>query len=186
MVRDSPKRRTNKINIVLRNLLSTLFLNVKIIKLLPMNVSLVYASTSGNVEATMENIAARLSEANFKCELLRVEKIDFSVFQKNSFFILATSTWDHGIINPFWDKMLSEFEKNSLSGKKSAFVGLGDFRYEPVYFCRGIDTLRDAFLKAGGEQVGVSLKVNGDPYEQFEKLVKIWTDNLIKQLQNAS
>jgi flavodoxin len=167
-------------------LLSTLFLNVKIIKLLPMNVSLVYASTSGNVEATMENIAARLCEANFKCELLRVEKINFSVFKKEKFFILATSTWDHGIINPFWDKMISEFEKNSLSGKKAAFVGLGDFRYEPVYFCRGIDILRDYFIKAGGEQVGVTLKVNGDPYEQFDKLVKIWTDNLIKQLQDAS
>jgi flavodoxin len=153
-----------------------------------MKLVFVYASTSGNVEATMGYIANKLSKVGYETELVRVEKVDFSVFEKNEIFVLGTSTWDHGTINPFWDKMLEEIKTKRVEGKKACFVGLGDVRYEPVYFCKGIDTLRDIFLQAGGVQIGVTLKINGDPYVMFNQeksLINIWTDNLIAQLKNV-
>jgi flavodoxin I len=149
-----------------------------------MIIPFIYASTSGNVEATMENISQKVSGVGAKTELFRVEKCDFSIIENNEIFVFATSTWDHGTLNPFWDKFVLEFSKHDLKGKKAFFVGLGDFRYEAVYFCRGIDTLKDSFLGAGGLQIGATLKVNGDPFAQFDKLIAIWTDNLVKELKN--
>jgi flavodoxin len=145
-----------------------------------MIIPFIYASTSGNVEATMEHIAAEVTKLGIDTPMYKVEKTSYDIIRDNSVFVLGTSTWEHGVLNPFWDKMLVEISKNSMTGKKASFVGLGDIRYEPIYFCRGIDTLRDKFVESGGEQLGLTLKVNGDPYKELDKLVAIWTGQLIE------
>lgn len=146
-------------------------------------ITCIYASTSGNTEATIEQIATILNNNKFQTQLFRVEKTTPEILRKNDFIIFGTSTWGHGELNPLWKKMLTEMETTNFTGKKAAFVGLGDFRYEPVYFCKGIDILKDTFVKSGGEQVHMTLKINGDPYAQFDKLIKVWTEGLIVELK---
>jgi flavodoxin I len=148
-----------------------------------MTIPFIYASASGNVEATMENIAFQISKLVVETPLYKVEKTPFDVVKDNSIMVFGTSTWDHGTLNPFWNNMLVEIGKNSMAGKKVAFVGLGDIRYESLYFCRGIDTLRDAFVAAGGVQLGMTLKINGDPFSQFDKIVAIWSAKLTEIIQ---
>lgn len=140
-------------------------------------IHIIYASTSGNVEFVCETVAKLLTKKNFEIELHRAEVTNFSIIDKNDFFILAASTWDHGIINPFFDKLMKEIENANLSGKKAIFIGLGDTRYEKHYFNAGIETLKNLWKEKGGEEVGNTLKINGDPYDQEDKIKK-WFENL--------
>lgn len=74
----------------------------------------------------------------------------------------------------FFVPLLSEFKKNDLMGKRAAFIGLGDRRYEPVLFCQGMETLKETWLAQHGEIVGEPIKINGEPYGQLEGKVKPW------------
>ncbi|MCA9379675.1 flavodoxin domain-containing protein [Candidatus Dojkabacteria bacterium] len=149
-------------------------------------IPIIYASTSGNVEATCQHISDLLREAGFETSLHRAEIVDFKVIQESSVILLATSTWEHGEINPFFNNILGEIEKNDLTGKSAGFIGLGDTRYEQVLFCKGIDILREAFIKAGGKDLSSPLKINGEPYQYFNTTVLNWTNKLIELLKNES
>ncbi len=143
---------------------------------------IIYASTSGNVESVCEKISDILTSHKIQTSLHRAENTDFSVIAGNELFIFATSTWEHGEINPFFNKLLSEIASNDLAGKTAAFVGLGDTRYEQILFCKGVDILRDAFLKSGGTEISTTLKINGEPYDYMNTTIKMWSDRLASLL----
>lgn len=138
-------------------------------------IRIIYASTSGNVEFVCRNIAKRLTRANIKVSLHRAEMTPISLIMNNKSFIFAASTWDHGIINPFFDKLLSKMEKINLSGKAAGFIGLGDIRYTKSFFCKGVYILKEVFEEKGGKALWIPLKINGDPYDQIDsQFIKIW------------
>jgi flavodoxin len=143
-----------------------------------MHIHAIYASTSGNVETVVEKVAELLRAKNIEVELHRAEQTDSSIFNQGEHFFLATSTWEHGVLNPFFQKLHKEMMKLSFSGKTAFFVGLGDTRYEPVRFCEGMDILKTTWLDNGGQEWGHALKINGEPYHQLETTVAKWVENL--------
>lgn len=145
-------------------------------------VTIIYASTSGNVETVCFHVSDILENKGIESELFRAEKTEIEVIKNNSFFIFATSTWEHGEINPFFNKLLIEISQTDLSNKRAAFIGLGDTRYEQVLFCKGIDILRETFLKSGGFEVLTTLKINGEPYKYLQTTVATWTERLIQAI----
>jgi flavodoxin I len=149
-------------------------------------IHIVYASTTGNTEAVCDKVSELLNNNGFETELHRAEDTEIDLINQNDLFILATSTWGHGLINPFFDNLLEEISKASLVGKKAAFVGLGDSAYEQVYFNKGVDLLRDAFIAAGGAEVASVLKIDGDPFAILDTKVQAWTEKLITALKDVS
>lgn len=146
------------------------------------HITIIYASTSGNVETVVESIAKYLEEMNISSSLHRAEQTDSQVIIDNTQFIFATSTWEHGELNPFFNKLLKEMDGIDCSGKSAGFVGLGDMRYEPALFNVGIDIVKNKFIEKKGAQVHSMLKINGEPYEILEKIVKPWTLNFKEKL----
>ena len=71
-------------------------------------------------------------------------------------------------------------QKHTFQNKQAAFVGLGDRRYEPVFFCKGVNDIRDLWLEKGGEETGTTLKIQGEPYEQLATVVSPWANLLAK------
>lgn len=163
----------------LPNSLTALFLNMK-------NIHLIYASTTGNTEAVMEKIAEVLNEAGFQTELHRSESTDISILNDNDMFILGTSTWGHGVINPFFDELLEAIGQADLTGKQAAFVGLGDKQYEPVYFNKGVEILKETFTKAGGTEIYQTLIIDGDPFAILDNKIPYWTQKLITALNDGN
>ncbi|KKR78381.1 MAG: YkuP protein [Candidatus Curtissbacteria bacterium GW2011_GWA1_40_9] len=145
-----------------------------------MNVYLIYASTSGNVEITIEFIAKLLSYMGFETKLIRSEQTNIGIIVKNNKFVFATSTWDHGKINPFFVNLFESMQKHNFQNKQAAFLGLGDRRYEPVFFCRAIDQIRDLWLEKGGQAVLPTLKIQGEPYDQLPTIVAPWANLLAR------
>ena len=143
-----------------------------------MVIDLVYASTSGNVEIVMETIAKVLRQNDFKIALNRAEKTPIGAIKKNKYFVFGTSTWDHGHLNPFFQKLYEAMQTVNFQNKEAAFVGLGDRRYEPVMFCEGINKIHGLWSKKGGKEIGTVLKIQGEPYENLDSQVVPWASEL--------
>lgn len=149
-----------------------------------MKIIIIYASTSGNVEAVCDKVGEILTKKGFEVELNRAEQTGSEKFNENAQFILATSTWEHGEINPFFNKILKEMNGLNLKGKKAYFVGLGDRRYEPVLFAEGVEILKREFSKQGGEILGDTLKIDGEPFSKLDSTVTEWTNLIADQINN--
>lgn len=149
-----------------------------------MKVHSIYASTSGNVEFTIEFIAKVLRNSGFNVFLSRSEKTSIDTIKSHNRFIFATSTWEHGRLNPFFEKLYEAMQNEKFYGKQAAFVGLGDHRYEPVFFCKGIKDLRKLWLDNGGIEVNPTLMIQGEPYEQLDSTIASWSYKLTKIWQD--
>lgn len=141
----------------------------------------IYASTSGNVEKVVETAVQVWRDLGWSVELHRAEKTSIDIFQKNDHFLLATSTWEHGALNPFFGKLYKEMATADFQGRQAAFIGLGDSRYEPVLFCEGMEIVKRRWVEQHGEVVGIPLKINGEPYAQLDPKVVPWAQQLAKQ-----
>jgi flavodoxin len=139
-------------------------------------IHFIYASTSGNVEFVMDQIAQDWRAQGVEVIMLRAEQTHLDAIKNNQLFVFATSTWEHGVLNPFFDRLVKEMKELDCSDKYAAFVGLGDIRYEPVLFCHGMIQLEEFWQKLGGQVVGHHIKINGEPFEQIDKIVKPWSD----------
>lgn len=149
-----------------------------------MDIYLIYASTSGNVEIVMESVGKILSTKDFKTFLCRAEQTSIEVVDKHNKFVFGTSTWEHGRLNPFFVHLFEQLKTLDCHGKQAAFVGLGDKRYEPVLFCEGIEDVRRLWAERGGKEIGTVLKIQGEPYNQIESVVKPWTGCVAESLND--
>lgn len=80
-------------------------------------IQAIYASTSGNVEYVMTQIA----KIEPRVKLLRAEYIDSKSFDSD-IFIFATSTWAHGEVNPIFVLLLEQIVNRDMTGKKAFFI----------------------------------------------------------------
>jgi flavodoxin len=145
-------------------------------------MKIIYASTSGNVEAVVEKVSEILTAHKISNTLHRAEQTPIDLIKENSQFLFATSTWEHGALNPFFTRLLKEMTELNLTGKSAGFIGLGDTRYEPVYFCQGIKIVKEEFFGKGGSEIYQTLYINGEPYEHLDTTVTDWTNNFISSL----
>ena len=145
-----------------------------------MKIHLIYASASGNVEVAMESVGKILSYMGLEIITSRAEQTHIETLLENQKFVFGTSTWEHGKLNPFFDNLYSQMQKHNFKNKQAAFLGLGDRRYEPVFFCRGIDLVRDTWLAREGQEVTEALKIGGEPYHQLATTVVPWANFLAK------
>lgn len=145
-----------------------------------LKVHIIYASTGGNTEHVMEQVAKYWQDSGVQVELHRAEQTSISVILENKYFLLSTSTWDHGTINPFFNKLLAEMKTADLSDKVAAFIGLGDRRYEKHYFCTGMLSLKEVWEKNNGRSVGIALMIGREPFEErIEQMVQDWAKSTL-------
>lgn len=141
-------------------------------------IQVIYASTSGNTEIVVEKVADIWREHGYMVELHRAEKTDPEIINRHSLFLLATSTWEHGQLNPFFKKIFDHLKTVNCSQKTAMFLGCGDTRYEPVLFCGGMETLRERWITQGGQEIGERLKINGEPYAILDTTVTQWAEKI--------
>lgn len=145
----------------------------------------IYASTSGNTELVIERIAETWKQQGLAVELHRAEQTDPEVIKQNSLFLLGTSTWEHGQLNPFFKKLFDALKEIDCINKSAFFVGLGDMRYEPVLFCGGMELLKERWLSRQGVQLSESLKINGEPHSLLPTIVTQWAEQAGALLQKS-
>jgi flavodoxin len=150
------------------------------------SVHCIYASTSGNVEVAVEAAAKVWQELGWDVQLHRAEQTSIELIRQENHFLLATSTWEHGALNPFFVPLFKAMSQEQFNGKQAAFLGLGDQRYEPVLFCQGMEIVKQVWQKNQGEIIGFPLKVNGEPYAQLDRTVIPWAKQIAQRWQPAT
>ena len=150
------------------------------------SVACVYASTSGNVETVVEAAAQVWRELGWDVSLHRAEQTSIDLINQHTHFLFATSTWEHGALNPFFVPLFKAMSQTQFVGKQAAFIGLGDQRYEPVLFCKGMEIIRDMWQANQGEIIGFPIKINGEPYAQLERTVIPWSKQIAQRWQPPS
>jgi flavodoxin len=143
----------------------------------------IYASTSGNTEVVVDEVVSRWRQAGLEMTVVRSETAPLDIWEQGQTFLLATSTWEHGIINPFFQPLFEKLAEVDCSGKQAAFIGMGDRRYEPVLFCQGIKELRKRWSEQGGASIGQPLLINGEPYDLLDTQVASWADQTLALLR---
>lgn len=147
------------------------------------DLTFIFASTSGNVETVVDRVAEVLTREGWTTSKHRAEETPLEVITQNHHFVFATSTWEHGVLNPFFAKLYKEMQKADFSGKQAGFIGLGDRRYEPVLFCEGMETVRRTWLANKGAELQEALKINGEPYALLDSVVTPWALKLNQSLK---
>jgi len=148
-------------------------------------IHIVYASTSGNVEAVVDKVAEILRRHKFDVTLTRSEQTPIEKVKKNELFLFASSTWNTGQLNPFFIPLFNKMREVKFKGKKAMFIGLGDTRYHSYYFCRAINLIHELWTDNGGEAVYAPLRINGEPYDLLDTNVTIWTKKVISELRKV-
>lgn len=149
-------------------------------------IHLIYASTGGNTEHVMQQVQRYWQASGATVFLHRAEQTPISVIADNSLFLFATSTWDHGAINPFFDKLLAQMKQTDCSGKTATFIGLGDRRYEKHYFCTGMFLVKEVWEQNNGTAIGVPLTIGREPFEEsIEKMVQDWANQTLPLYSKA-
>lgn len=131
----------------------------------------------------METVGEVLRAQGLETSLQRAEQTPPEVISQHDLFVFGTSTWEHGKLNPFFGPLYEAMKTIGCRGKRAAFVGCGDRRYEPVLFCEGMEQVRKLWLHQGGEEVGTALKIQGESYGQLESVVKPWTLQIVEGLK---
>ncbi|MBX3044940.1 MAG: flavodoxin [Candidatus Kapabacteria bacterium] len=119
-----------------------------------MQVGLFYGTNTGNTETVAQMLAEELKSSGFEVDVLDMASAavdDMSGFDN---IIIACPTWNDGELQDDWDAVFAEFERFDFSGKKVAFLGLGDQDGYPDNFLDALGTLAKPVLKNGGTIVG--------------------------------
>lgn len=148
-------------------------------------IQLIYASTSGNVETVVEKVAEVLQAQGYQPTLHRAEQTSLEVIERHQTFILATSTWEHGALNPFFVELHKQMKQADFAGKRAAFIGLGDRRYEPILFCEGMEILKRTWTSRQGGEIIDPLRIQGEPYALLDTLVVPWALKLSQALSQS-
>lgn len=154
-------------------------------KMTALTFHIIYASASGNVEIVSEYISQLLEKEGIKTKLYRAEMTDAKIIEDNTHFIFSTSTWNAGLMNPYFDGLYKGMDELDLKGKQAGFVGLGDVRYEKAYFCEGIETLKERFIDKGGKEIHKTVKLNGEPQKLLDTVVFQWMEHFLEAINNG-
>ena len=102
-----------------------------------MSIGIFYGSTTGTTEGVAKEIGTLLNGDVFSAsEILKGQNYDT--------LILATSTWGMGDLQDDWEGALEDLKSLNLTGKKVAFIGIGDQSSFGDTFVDGIGILYEA------------------------------------------
>lgn len=142
------------------------------------SVQIIYASTSGHTEYVIDTFIQALK--GHECTKIRAESVSIEDFSEGDLLVLASGSWNTGSIegqlNPHMHQLLKKTAVDiDLKGQKIALIGLGDDRYH--YTCGAADHLEEFVRDHNGEQIGETLRIINEPYEQEKKVIK-WAQSL--------
>jgi len=146
------------------------------------SVHFIYGSTSGNTQMVVEKVAALLTEAGHKATVQRVELSSTKDLKGQDVFILACSTYGHGVLQEHFAPFAEALKKEKLSGKQFAVIGLGDSLYDAEYNVESAPILESIITECGGELVAHALRLNKSPVHHTERIER-WARDLAKKIE---
>lgn len=146
-----------------------------------MKILIAYGTLTMNTEMVASHLYDGLSDLEAEIDLINMIDItDPQMLTNYDLLFLATSSWGEGEYPPDteeFDALLRTTELD-LSGKKAAFIGLGDSSYEQ--YNGGIQLLSKLFLEdLKAKQVGETFLIDGFPDDEVLENVIEWGRTIV-------
>jgi flavodoxin len=146
-------------------------------------VKIIYASLTGNTEMVAERFSEFLDDADIDSGLFPAEEVDNTIFLNDKYFVIAVSTWNDGQLNELFTDLYEGLLEVDLTGKRFAFIGLGDMNYGEHYYCKGMKDVRKRVLDNGGTEMIKPFYIDGDPAPVLDNEFQNWNKDYIDQFQ---
>jgi MioC protein len=98
-------------------------------------IFILVGTMTGTAEIVAEDVRDMFKESGREAELLLMDDLDPSVFQRQGIFLVCTSTYGQGDVPDNAMKLYNALEKDrpSLSGIRYGVIALGDRAYNETY-----------------------------------------------------
>ena len=102
---------------------------------MPMPISILVGTMTGTAEMVANDVQVALEGAGFSAEVLVMDNLDASVFERPGAFLICTSTYGQGDVPDNARDLLADMKarRPDLSGKPYGVIGLGDSTYSDTY-----------------------------------------------------
>jgi flavodoxin I len=117
-------------------------------------IGLFYGSTTAGTIMAANRLRVELQQAGFQVDMHNVASYDISDMMNYDRLILAAPTWDKGRLQQHWQVVFDSFSNFDFTGKRVAFLGLGDQVNYPDNFADAIGALAEVVYLNGGQVVG--------------------------------
>jgi len=117
-------------------------------------IGIFYGTTTGNTEEVINMLAERLTAAGFEVTIHDIVRQELDAMMTYDNLILATPTWNMGELQEDWEIVFDDFSKLDFTGKKVAFLGVGDQDGHSDTFLNGVGLLARPVEQNGAEIVG--------------------------------
>nr|MBN2277604.1 flavodoxin [candidate division Zixibacteria bacterium] len=117
-------------------------------------IGLFYGTTTGNTEEVARILAQELENVGLDVDMYDVADTDLQTMAHYDRMILVSPTWSRGSLPDDWETIYTDFAHLDFSGKRVAFLGLGDQVGYPDYFVDSIGKLARPVYLNGGQVVG--------------------------------
>ena len=129
-----------------------------------MKTGIFYGSTTGVTEGIAQKVGQLLgADIMNASEIDKVDGYDFVIF--------ATSTWGMGDLQDDWQEALDILKTKNLTGKKVAFIGVGDQESFGDSFVDGIGTIYEEIKNKGITLVGKT-SVDGYSFSNSKAVIE--------------
>lgn len=151
------------------------------------SITIIYASTSGHTEYTVEQLVSFLREraSDVTVTVKRVEQAQAEDLTSSDVLVLGSGTWNmhgqEGQLNERMHTFLFDRCKDAdLSKTPVAFISLGDDRYH--FTTRCTEHFMRFLKEHGGKTLLMPLTIVNEPYGQEEKIRK-WGEKLMERMR---
>ena len=117
-------------------------------------IGIFFGSTTGHTETVAGLLSQELENFGMETAVHNIGDGDLQAMNGYENLILAIPTWNVGELQEDWENIYDDFARLDFSGKRVAFVGLGDATGYPAYFVDAMDLLARPVEVNNGQVVG--------------------------------
>ncbi|WP_369833336.1 flavodoxin [Companilactobacillus pabuli] len=144
-------------------------------------VKIVFASITGNDEDIAYVLTEKFEELGCEVDMSEVSQTDAAYFEDSDICVVASYTYDQGIVPDEALDFYDDMQDLDLSGKVYGVCGSGDTFYED--FCRAVDEFGKIFEQVGATRGAQSVKVELDPEQDDIDNLDHFAESIYKKAQ---
>lgn len=150
-------------------------------QLIMTKVKIVFASITGNDEDIAYVLTEKFEELGCEVDMSEVSQTDAADFEDSDICVVASYTYDQGIVPDEALDFYDDMQDLDLSGKVYGVCGSGDTFYED--FCRAVDEFGKIFEQVGATRGAQSVKVELDPEQDDIDNLDHFAESIYKKAQ---
>lgn len=144
-------------------------------------VKIVYASITGNDEDIAYVLTEKFEDLGCDVDMSEVSQTDASDFEDSDICIVASYTYDEGVVPDEALDFYDDMQDLDLSGKVYGVCGSGDTFYED--FCRAVEEFGKIFEQVDATRGAEPVKIELDPDQEDIDNLDEFADQIYKKAQ---